>query len=64
MDWKAFFGGWASAFGTWGGSHIEIPDPSTGPQRDAAALAEDWRRVGEDIRWAMDKIDEELAAHE
>jgi hypothetical protein len=51
MDFKAFIAGWASSFDYMnGGSRIEVPDFSRGFERDAAALAGDWRKVGDDLR--------------
>jgi len=30
-------------------------------EADARALESDWRAVGNDLRWAMSKVDEEIA---
>jgi hypothetical protein len=49
-----FLTGFASAFDITGQTLLDIPDFSTGFQRDAQALQGDWQRVGNDIRKAMD----------
>jgi len=49
-----FLKGFASAFDFSGQTLLDIPDLSTGFQRDAKALQGDWQRVGKDIRTAMD----------
>jgi hypothetical protein len=53
--WESFSRGYASAFNIMGGG-IEMPDLSRGFERDAAALAGDWRRIGQGIRSAMDRV--------
>jgi hypothetical protein len=54
MDRDAFLDGFRSAFSMCGGNW-PIPDLSTGPARDAAALAGDWANVGIDLQVAMDR---------
>ncbi len=49
-----FYSGIRSAFDISGG-YWPIPDLSTGPARDAAALAGDWGRIGGDLQAAMDR---------
>ena len=49
-----FFKGFASAFDITGQTLLDVPDFRSGFQRDAEALKGDWRRVGSDLRWAMD----------
>ena len=50
----AFLKGFASAFDITGQTLLDIPDFSSGFQRDTEALRGDWRMVGGDIRKAMD----------
>jgi len=52
----AFLKGFASAFDISGLTLLEIPDFTTGFQRDAEALRGDWRMVGSDIRKSMDSV--------
>ena len=49
---RPFLEGMASAFDLTG-SLLEPRPRATGPERDAAALADDWRSVGDDLRSAM-----------
>ncbi|GHV88777.1 hypothetical protein AGMMS50267_11370 [Spirochaetia bacterium] len=51
-----FLKGFASAFDITGTAFIEIPDFSTGLQRDGQALRQDWRRIGGDLRSAMNQV--------
>jgi hypothetical protein len=56
MYLSSFWKGCAAAFDLTGQSFISIPDLSTGFQRDREALAGDWKRIGGDIRKAMNQI--------
>ena len=49
---RPFLEGMASAFDLTG-SLLEPPEHAIGPERDATALADDWRSVGDDLRRAM-----------
>jgi hypothetical protein len=51
-----FLKGFASAFDVTGQAFVDFPDFNTGFQRDAEALRGDWRRVGNDLRTAMDSF--------
>jgi len=51
-----FLKGFASAFDITGQTLLDIPDFSTGFQRDTEALRGDWQRVGNDLRKAMDSF--------
>jgi len=51
-----FLKGFASAFDITGQTLFDFPDFNTGFQRDAEAIRGDWRRVGNDIRAAMDSF--------
>jgi len=53
--WKSFIRGYSSVF-SFNNSGIEWPDASRGFRRDAAALAKDRRRVGQDIRRAINRV--------
>jgi hypothetical protein len=53
--WESFFRGYFSAFDISGSSLIEIPDFSSGPQRDAQALRNDWKVVGKDLAHALEE---------
>ena len=50
----AFLKGFASAFDITGQTLLDVPDISTGYQRDAQVLREVWEQVGNDMRIAMD----------
>jgi hypothetical protein len=52
----AFLKGFMSAFNISGQGFISIPDIDAGFQQDSEALQGDWRRVGDDIRHAMNTI--------
>ncbi|MDR0598640.1 MAG: hypothetical protein LBG84_00965 [Treponema sp.] len=52
----SFLKGFASAFDITGQTLLEIPDFSTGFERDRKALQGDWRRVEGDIRKAMNQV--------
>jgi hypothetical protein len=52
----AFWQGFASSFDLFGRTFIEVPDLSRGFERDREALAGDWRRVGNDLRKAMNQV--------
>jgi len=64
---KSFLAGFASAFDLIGGSfgrpyHYSGFDRDREAfMRDGEALAGDWRQVGDDMRWAMNQIDLEIA---
>jgi hypothetical protein len=53
-----FISGFISAFDICGGRN-EIPDFTRGFERDTEALRGDWRRIGGDIRRAMDLVGNE-----
>jgi hypothetical protein len=53
---RAFFKGFASVFNFSGGPLISIHDIDSGFQKDKEALAGDWRRVGGDMRRAMNIV--------
>ena len=50
----SFLKGFASAFDLSGQTLLDVPDISTGYQRDAQVLREVWEQVGNDMRIAMD----------
>jgi hypothetical protein len=54
---RAFLRGFASAFDITGG--VEVPDLTTGWQRDGEAIRGDWQRVGDDMRRAMNIVSNE-----
>jgi hypothetical protein len=54
---RAFLKGFASAFDITGG--VKAPDPTTGWERDGAAIRGDWQRVGDDMRRAMNIVSHE-----
>jgi hypothetical protein len=49
-----FFKGFWSGFDMTG--YIPVPDLSNGPRRDRDAIYEDWTKVGNDIRSAMNMV--------
>jgi len=51
-----FLKGFASAFDITGQTLIDFPDFNSGFQRDAEALRSDWRRVGNNLKVAMDSV--------
>jgi hypothetical protein len=51
-----FLKGFASAFDITGQTLLDFPDFDTGFQKDAEALRNDWQRVGDDLRIAMDSF--------
>jgi hypothetical protein len=51
-----FLKGFASAFDITGQTLFDLPDFNTGFQRDAEALRGDWRRIGIDLKSAMDSV--------
>ncbi len=53
---KSFLKGFASAFDLSGRTLVRPPNLSNGSARDAAALGGDWKKVGFDIRGAMDSV--------
>jgi hypothetical protein len=53
---SAFLKGFVSAFDITGQAFIEIPDLSTGFERDRKALQGDWQRIETDIRKAMNQV--------
>ena len=53
---SAFLNGFISAFDISGQTLLEIPDLSTGFERDRKALQGDWQRVENDIRKAMNQV--------
>ncbi|MDR1216176.1 MAG: hypothetical protein LBK25_05810 [Treponema sp.] len=58
---KAFLKGLVSIFDITGQSFLRsLPDFSGGFERDAQALAGDWRQVGQDMRSAMNKVSQEV----
>ncbi|MDR2693286.1 MAG: hypothetical protein LBB74_03615 [Chitinispirillales bacterium] len=58
---RHFMSGFVSAFDITGGSFRHRSDYANGFERDREALAGDWRRVGDSLRWAMNQIDREAA---
>jgi hypothetical protein len=54
-----FLDGFMSAFDISGGALISIPDLDAGFKQDREAIKGDWRRVGNDMRRAMN-----IVAHE
>jgi len=64
---KSFLAGFASAFDLTGGSsdhsyhYSGFERDQEAFDRDREALAGDWRQVGDDMRWAMNQIDMEIA---
>jgi hypothetical protein len=52
----AFWQGFASSFDLSGRTFLEMPDLSRGFERDREALAGDWRRIGNDLRKAMNQV--------
>jgi len=58
----SFLKGFASAFDITGQTLLDIPDFTSGFQRDAKALRGDWLLVGGDIRKAMDGLSDERTA--
>jgi hypothetical protein len=50
----SFLKGFISAFDITGQTLLDVPDVSTGYQRDAQVLREVWEQVGNDMRMAMD----------
>jgi len=52
---RSFLRGYVSVFDVVGGG-IEVPDVSRGFEKDTEVLAEDWNRVGQDLKWAMDQV--------
>jgi len=57
----SFLGGMAQALDLSGGGAVFPPDTSglSPAQRDACALASDWRMVGADLRTAMQRVRDE-----
>jgi len=53
--WRSFLRGYASVFNIYGHS-LDRPDPDRGRERDAEAIADDWRRVGDCLRYAMGQV--------
>jgi hypothetical protein len=56
---RAFLDGFASAFDISGQTFISIPDLDAGFQQDREAIRDDWQRVEDDMRRAMN-----IASHE
>ena len=54
-----FLKGFASAFDITGQTLLDFPDFTTGFQRDAEALRNDWLRVGNDLKVVMDSFTHE-----
>jgi hypothetical protein len=52
----AFWRGWLSIFDLSGQSFISMPDLENGMERDREAIASDWQKVGDDLRWAMNQV--------
>jgi len=53
MNWNAFFRGCRSVFDIRG--NVWRLDTRSGAERDAAAIAGDWRRLGDGLREVMAK---------
>jgi hypothetical protein len=56
FKFPTFLKGFASAFDITGQTLLDFPDFDTGFQKDAEALRNDWQRVGNDLRTAMDSF--------
>jgi hypothetical protein len=52
----AFLKGYISAFDITGSSFIDLFDLNAGFERGGAALRGDWKRIGGDIRKAMNQV--------
>jgi hypothetical protein len=52
---EAFWTGWLSVYNP-SIMRPDLPDFDRGPERDREALASDWQRVGNDLRWAMGQV--------
>jgi hypothetical protein len=59
MPSASFWRGFASAFNLSGSTFLKIPDLSRGFERDGEALRSDWRRIGNDMRKAMNQVSSE-----
>jgi len=56
VNWRDFLRGFGSVIDIFGISAPKTPrydDPNDGPRRDCAALASDWRKVGDELRAGM-----------
>ena len=53
---NCFFKGFSSVFNLSGQAFLKIPDLSTGFERDREVLADDWQRIGKDMRSAVNQV--------